>query len=145
MNGEAGRCGNRQRASHVVYYASPPQKCLPGSDGAGNIYDCIDVILDAAFPRLLPGCGGGGTRQRRSHGVYYVSPPEKCLPGSNYGGNIHGSLDVILDATFPKLLPENGGRGTRQTVWCVVYYGSSERDLSGSGKWGIRETPPMLS
>jgi hypothetical protein len=55
------------------------------------------------------------------------------------------SVDVLVYATFPKLLPEHGGRGTRQTVWCVVYYGSSQRDLSGSGKWGIRETPPVFS
>jgi hypothetical protein len=34
------------------------------------------------------------------------------------------SVDVLVYATFPKLLPEHGGRGTRQTVWCGVYYGS---------------------
>jgi hypothetical protein len=55
------------------------------------------------------------------------------------------SVDVLVYATFPKLLPEHGGRGTRQTVWCGVYYGSSQRDLSGSGKWGIRERPPVFS
>ena len=65
-------------------------------------------------------CGDNGTRQRALHVVYSVSPPEKSPPGSDDGGNIQGSAGVLVHATLPKLLPENGGRGTRQTVWCVV-------------------------
>jgi hypothetical protein len=60
-------------------------------------------------------------------------------------GNRQSHLDVILDARFSRLLPENGDSGNRQIAFHVIYYGSPERNLLGSGEKGINETLPALS
>ncbi len=37
---------------------------------------------------------------------------EKYLPGDETSGNIHRSVDVILNAKFPELLLKNRGNGS---------------------------------
>jgi hypothetical protein len=130
---------------HVVYFASPFKKYFPENDCHGTIYSSVDVFLGGMFPRLLAAGGGSGKRQDILCVVSYAGPPQKCLPGSDRAGIIYDHVDVLLDATFPRLLPEHGDHGTRQTVCCVVYCGHSESDLSGSGQWGISETLPAFS
>jgi hypothetical protein len=79
------------------------------------------------------------------HVISYASPPEKYFPGNDGSGNIHHHADVILNARFPRFLPQNGDNGNRQIAFYVIEYGSPERNLLGSGEWGINETLPALS
>ena len=86
-----------------------------------------------------------GNRQSALHVISYASPPEKYFAGNDGSGNRQSHLDVILDARFSRLLPENGDSGNRQIAFHVIYYGSPERNLLGSGEKGINETLPALS
>ncbi len=55
--------------------------------------------------------------------------PEKYLPGDESGGNIHRSVDVILNAKFPELLPKKRGNGVDNQS-CVVYTAEVLRESS---------------